>query len=445
MTTHVPDKHADPGLKMAKKAAFSGCLGSTIEYFDFVAFATSSALVFNHLFFSGLGEKGSIIASFATFGVAYVTRPLGAIVFGTLGDRVGRSRTLIYTLVLMGVATFCVGCLPTAEQIGSAAAILLVICRLAQGLSAGGEQAGSNALIAEHAPQDKRGLYTGWTMVGVVIGTTLGSAVFIPITAIGQDFLLGFGWRIPFLLAGPLALFTLYIRKQVRETDAFKAVKNATREHVDDAQTLEKVPVVAVIRDYWPALLRIIVCSLYALTGSMLSVFSINYATHYQNLNSTTLLSLVTVIMVITIPLAPLWAAASDTIGRRPVFIISVLGLAVTFPILFWTYSLGNYVLIFIVMLILAAISQGGNIVQAPMYTEMFPTKVRYTGYAIGTQVGLLIVGFSPTIAAAIVKTGSDGWIPVAAFIVVCMILAAISAFTAKETKGMSIAQIDER
>lgn len=407
--THVPEKADDmtpEQRSMARKAALSAFLGSTIEYFDFAAFATASALVFNHMFFGGLGERGALVASFATFGVACVARPLGAVVFGALGDRRGRSQTLVYTLILMAVATTLIGLLPTAENAGIFAPIILVVLRLAQGLSAGGEQAGANALTAEHAPKDKRALYTGWTMVGVGFGTTLGSAVFIPITAQGQDFLLDIGWRIPFLLAAPLGLVTLYIRRQVKETAAFKAAVCETRAEVADEEPVEKVPLLQLVRDHWQNLVRVILCSLFALTGSMASVFGVNYGVEQQGLSADKLLAIASIVGIVSMPIAPLWAMLADKIGRRPVFVGSVLSIAVCFIGFFASLSLGNYVLIFVIYLVLMIVSSAGNIVQAPLYTEMFPTKVRYTGYAVGTQVGLIIVGFSPTIAAAIMGTG---------------------------------------
>lgn len=459
MTTAIHDVSAAPETAaemtpeqrtMARRSALSGFLGSTIEYFDFVAFATASALVFNHLFFESMGPRGATIASFATFGVAYVARPLGAVLFGTLGDRVGRSRTLVYTLLLMGIATFAIGLLPTPATIGLAAPVLLVVLRLAQGLSAGGEQAGANALTAEHAPKDKRGLYTGWTMVGVGFGTMLGSAVFIPITAMGQEFLLSVGWRIPFLLAGPLALVTLYIRAQVKETESFKAVvleeqgTEPAATSADNDPRPAPVPLWEIVRDHWRNLLRVIVCSLYALTGTMANVFAINYGTEHQGLDPSILLTITSVVGIITLPIAPLMAKLSDHIGRRPVFIGSVLLIAVGFFGVFGAMASGSYALIALAMFLLMTVAVGGNIVQAPLYTEMFPTRVRYTGYAVGTQVGLIIVGFSPTIAASLVLPGVNGWVPVAIFIAVCMVAAAVSAFTAKETRGMSIEQIDE-
>lgn len=437
--------------KNARLAAVSGFFGSTIEYFDFVCFATASALVFNKVFFAGFGAVGGTIASFATFGVAYIARPLGAIIFGTLGDRIGRTHTLIVTLLLMGTATFLVGCLPTAKTIGIAAPILLVVLRLAQGLSAGGEQAGSNSLSSENAPKEKRGVFTGWTMIGVAVGTMLGSVAFVPITAQGEDFLLGFGWRIPFLIAGPLMLFTLWIRSQVKEPKVFaeqKALRESGTVSKDGAGTSsgkkDAAPLAEVLRYHWKNLLRVIVCSLYALMGSMSSVFGLTYATQYAGLESAKYLGFTSILGLAVIPISLMWAWVSDKVGRRPVFILSVLSLAVLFPVLFSVMHTHNWALILGVLALLQILGSAGNIVQAPMYTEMFPSRVRYTGYAVGTQLGLIVVGFAPTIAAALVKPGPMGWVPVGVFIAVCMVAAAISAFTARETRGLSLAELDE-
>lgn len=425
--------------KNARLAAFSGFFGSTIEYFDFVCFASASALVFNHVFFGAWGGKTGTIASLATFGVAYVARPLGAIIFGTLGDRIGRTRTLVYTLVLMGAATFLIGCLPTPDVIGVWAPILLVFLRILQGLSAGGEQAGSNSLTSEKAPKEKRGLFTGWTMIGVAFGTTLGSAVFIPLAA-NPEFLHSWGWRLPFLAAGPLAFFALWIRKHVEEPQAFVAVQQDIAAGKPAAQS---VPLVGLIRVHWKNLLRVIFCSLFALAGSLGNVFFVTYATNYTSIEVPRYLTLLTILGLVTIPVALGWAVLSDKIGRRPIFIGSVIGMGVLVPMIFVGMQSNSWLLIIVGMAFFQCLAAGGNIVQAPLYTEMFPTSVRYTGYAVGTQVGLLLVGFAPAIMAGMVKPGAWGWVPVAVFAAVCWLAAAIAAFTARETRGMSVSEID--
>ena len=417
--------------KMAKRAALSAFMGSTIEYFDFVIFATASALVFNKVFFGALGTRGGLLASFATFGVAYVARPLGAILFGDLGDKRGRQLTLMLTLMLMGTATFLVGCLPTYATIGFAAPIILVILRLCQGLSAGGEQAGSNSLSLEHAPQNKRGLYTSWTMQGTSFGTLLASAIFIPITAIGGSWLLSWGWRIPFLIAGPLVLVALYIRNSVTETNAFTETKEAHRQ--------AKAPILVVLRDYWPNLLRVIGCSLLAVSGSVLSVFALGYAVQTVGVPASEMLSVSLIGAIVGLIIQPLWASLSDKIGRRPVFAGGMLASAILFFPFFSILTNGNIVLIALMFVVLSITATAANGVGASLYTEMFDTSVRYTGVALGTQLGFIVAGFAPTIMVAIQGKGPNGWIPVAIFASVCMLIAAGSAWSARETKGVEL------
>ncbi|NVN00751.1 MFS transporter [Arthrobacter sp. SDTb3-6] len=418
---------------MARRAAISAFAGSTIEYFDFVIFATASALVFNKVFFAGLGGHAALLASLATFGVAYIARPLGAVVLGGLGDWIGRRAVLTTTLVIMGGATFVVGLLPGYDVLGAAAPIALVAMRVLQGLSAGAEQAGSNTLTSEHAPKEKRGLYTSWTMQGVVAGTLLAGASFMPITAAGEGFLLGGGWRIPFLLAGPLTLVAFWIRSRVDEPEVFTDARV-------DAPVVKTIPVLDIFRYHWANLIRVIFCSLFALSGSIIGVFALAYGTKTAGVDATTLILISTITGVVGLVVQPFMAVLSDKIGRKPVFISSVLLIAVGFFAIFAALGTGNVALIFVAFLGVQLVAVAGNVVQASFYTEMFPTKVRYTGVAFGTQLGLVLVGFAPAIGAAIQQPGRDGWVPVAIFGAAGMVLAAISAATAKETRGMDFA-----
>ena len=424
-------------LRTAKRAAFSGFMGSTIEYFDLIAFATASALVFSHLFFDSMGPRGAAMASFATFGLAYVARPVGAVLFGSLGDRHGRAHTLIYTLALMGAATFLIGCLPTPKSVGILAPILLVVLRLAQGLSAGGEQAAAMALASEHAPRDKRALYSGWIMLGIAAGTALGSAAFAPVTAFGQEFLLSWGWRIPFWVIGPLSLFTLYIRSTVGDAPVYQTAEGEASCYSMAEQLKE------IFTEHWRAVLRVIFCTLMTLTGSMSTVFSVSYAVEYANLSAAKMLAIISAMSVVALVCGPPGAALSDRIGRRPVFGVGVLIIGAMFFAFFAAIQSRSYLYISLAFLGVMCAANVCNSVQGTLFTEIFPTRVRATGYAVGLQIGLLVVGFAPTLAAAIVGSGPRGWLPVWGMIAIGMCLASAAAWMGRETKGASLSAQD--
>ena len=438
MTRHS-QAHPDAtysGRRMGRRAALSALFGSTVEYFDFTLFATASALVFGTVFFAPLGPAGGLLASFATFGVAYVTRPLGAILFGTLGDRLGRKRTLMMTLLAMGTATFLIGCIPSFDTIGVAAPIILVILRLLQGLSAGGEQAGSNALSLEHAPTAKRGLYTSWTMQGTTLGTLLASLSFLAVSAPGVDVLLAWAWRIPFLMAGPLLLIVLFIRRGVDETQAFKEAKKN--------QVVDKFPLTTVLRQHWKSVLRVIACSLLAVGGSTFAVYVLGYATGTVKIPAGTMLYVPLVVGVAGLLSQPLWAALSDRVGRRVVFTGSMVATALGWLPYFWVVSTGNIPAIFIASFIFFGIvGTGANAVGASMYAESFPTAVRFTGVAIGTQLGFLVAGFAPAIEASLQGSGHFGWVPVGIFAAITALISAAAGWAGRETRGVSLEELD--
>lgn len=430
----------------ALRARSSGFWGGIAEYYDFGLYGTAAAVIFPTVFFGG-GENPVLanIASLASFGVAYLARPLGAIVLGNLGDTWGRKNTLYLTLGLMGMATLVIGFLPSYDQIGLAAPIILLFMRLVQGFSAGGEQAGSNTLTSELAPPSKRGRMTAWTMHGLLIGQLLGLAAFIPVSG-NEEFLMSWGWRIPYFVAIPLVLFALWKRAKIREPRAvyerIAQLEGRTHEPnlgADCAIHKGKVSVITLFRHHLPNVVRVMMMAQYAITGVLLSNYLLNYATTYWGWERQTLLSLATMTMMLGLPTQPLWAALSDRIGRRPVYIISMVSLIVSFPVVFWSVQLENIGLLTTTMVVMGLMATGGNVVQAPLYTEIFPTEVRMTGYAVSTQLGNIIVGFTPMIAAMLVRPGAFGWVPVLIFTTIMMGMGVIACLSTKETMGAVI------
>src|SRR5512133_836779 len=205
-----------------KKAALASWIGSAVEYYDFFIYGTAAALVFGKIFFPSIDPKLATIADFATFGVAYITRPIGAFILGHIGDKFGRKKVLTFTLLLMGLSTFLVGVLPTYDQVGVAAPVMLVILRLLQGISAAGEQAGANSMTLEHAPANRRAFFTSFTLSGTQAGLILATLVFIPISALPEDQLLSWGWRIPFFLSAVVVVVGLWVRRTLPETPVFE-------------------------------------------------------------------------------------------------------------------------------------------------------------------------------------------------------------------------------
>ncbi|MDU0968041.1 MAG: MFS transporter [Actinomycetaceae bacterium] len=410
--------------KEARWAAASGFFGAIAEYYDFALYAPAAALLFGPLFFSPLGHAGATMASLASFGVAYIARPIGALVFGQLGDRVGRRKVMLTTLALMGIATFTIGLLPTYEAAGIVGPILLLVCRILQGLAAGIEQSGSGTLSAEHAPKKRRGFYTSWTMMGVTIGWFLGPAIMTPLMA-HNDFVMAGGWRIPFLLALPIVAFAFWVRWHVTEPPVTLS-----------AQGYHGLPVIDMLRHFPGNTLRVFLCSLHMLVGVTFNVFILGYATGQMGLSKPAILGCISFAGFTTMFTQPLFAALSDKVGRRPVFIASCLGLAACLPLVFWSLSSGSYIVIGAAMTAFYLIVMAGNVVQASFYPELFPAHVRLTGVSVSTQFGLVVVGFSPVIYSALTNAAGGAWWAGWAFAAVCWIAAAIAAWTAPETAG---------
>jgi len=426
--TDAPDGSAPRQLvRTPKKAAIAAWVGSALEYYDFVIYGTAASLIFPKIFFPEGNPAAATVASLATFGVGYVARPVGSFVLGHVGDKLGRKKVLIFTLLLMGVSTFLVGCLPTYQSIGILAPVLLVLLRLLQGLSAAGEQAGANSMSFEHAPDHRRGFFTSWTLSGTQGGQVLAPAIFLPLAALlSEDQLLSWGWRIPFFLSAVVVAVGFVIRRRLDETPAFASEV--------ESQTVPRTPLSVLLRHHWRAVVRVMFAAFVAMVNTLYTVFALAFATketYGVGFSSTFMLWVAIISNLVAIAVIPFWGSVSDRVGRKPVFLGGLAGSAVLAAAYVAVIASGNQALTAVVGILLAGIVYSAtNAVWPSTYAEYFPTSVRLSGMAIGTQFGFALAGFTPTIAAALLGATGDGWPKVAGFAVVACAISAIAVAT---------------
>jgi MFS family permease len=424
------------GHSVPRKAALASFVGSMLEYYDFFIYGAAAGLIFPKVFFPESDPSTATLLSLATFGVAYVARPVGAVIIGHFGDKVGRKKMLVLTLLMMGASTFLIGALPSYAAIGVAAPVLLVLLRILQGLSAAGEQSGANALTLEHSPDHRRGFFTSFTLEGTQGGLILANVVFLLVALLPEDQLLSWGWRIPFFLSAVVVALGYWVRRSLPETPEFQKVEKS--------HAVAKLPVAVLLRDHWASVLRVIFCALVSVVSTIVGTWSLAQGTSDAiGLERTTLLWMVIVSNVVALIALPLWAKLSDRIGRKPVFVFGALGSAVlAFPFL-WALQHGDVGLIFLFGILLSGVTySAANGIWPSFYGEMFDTRVRYSGMAIGTQIGFALGGFSPAIAAAIVGQGSGGWVPVAVLTAGAATVAGLCALTARETAHVPTAEL---
>ncbi|WP_334173281.1 MFS transporter [Sinomonas sp.] len=413
-------------LKRAKKAALAAFLGGALEYYDFFVYATAASLVFSKIFFPSGNPTVALISSFATFGVAYVARPFGAVVFGHLGDRLGRKNTLVLTLVLMGSATFLIGALPDFHAAGYIAPILLVVLRLCQGLSAGAETAGASALTMEESPVGRRAFFPSFSMSGISTGIVLASLVFLPVAAMSEADRLAWGWRIPFWCSLVVLVVAYLVRRSLEEPEVFEE----KAEHND----LVKLPVADMFATHTPQFIQVALMSFETVTNTFMQSFGLAYAVSV-GIPASTMLWVSIVGNVIAIGTQPLAAMLSDRFGRKPLFITGIIGSAILIFIYFSSISTKNVPLVFVTStLITAGTYAMSNAIYPAWFAELFNVRVRYSGMAIGLQIGILCAGFTPLLGTALVGGIPSNWGPAAWIVAGSSVLALIGAIWGRET-----------
>ena len=417
------------------RAAAAAWIGSLLEYYDFFIYGTAAALVFGKVFFPSAKPATATLLSLATYGVAYVARPVGAVFMGHLGDRHGRKRVLVLTVAGMGLATFLVGCLPTYHDIGIWAPVVLVALRLLQGLAASGEQAGANSASLEHAPEHRRALFTSFTLGGTQAGLIIATALWLPISSLPEHELLSWGWRIPFWMSAIVAVAGLIIRRQLDETPAFRQTAATAR---------RELPTTVLVRSHLPGVLRVALGALASTVSTIFGVYALSFAVNTVGLNDTTMLWVLIAANAVALAAIPAWAHLADRIGRRPVFIFGTLGSGALMFAYLGAIASGEMVLIFLTAILMSGVVYSAqNGVWPALFGEMFPTPVRLSGVAVGTQIGFALGGLAPTLASAIAGPGRGGWVPVAALTLATSVLAALGALTARETGGLELRDLD--
>lgn len=415
--------------------AISSLLGTAIEYYDFLVYGTMSALVFGVLFFPQSDPAVGTIAAFGTLAAGYVARPLGGILFGHFGDRVGRKSILVLTMGLMGGATFAIGLLPTFASIGVAAPILLVALRVIQGIAIGGEWGGATLMVSEYADRYRRGFWNGVMQMGSPIGSLLSITVVALVVLLPDDAFLDWGWRIPFLLSAVMLAVGIYVRLAIAESPVFSRA-------LDEVQRSERTPFVEVIKQ--PRTL-ILACAVgigpFALTA-LISTYMISYATGLGYPRSVVMTSLVFTSLTALVTI-PLFSALSDRFGRRHVVMAGAIGI-ICYAWPFFALIERRGVATFYIAMILAQVIQ--SLMFAPLgalLSEMFRTSVRYTGASMGYQLAALIgAGFTPLVASSLFSR-STSTVGLAALAAGCGLITAAAIWRVAETRGTDLTEVN--
>ncbi len=429
----MSQQHVSPySVRQVVVASF---IGTAIEWYDFFLYGTAAALVFNRLFFPTLDPLSGTMAAFATYAVGFFARPIGGVVFGHFGDRVGRKSMLVATLVMMGLATCFVGVLPTYQQVGVLAPLLLVALRFVQGLAVGGEWGGAVLMVAEHSDNRRRGFYASWVQAGVPVGMLLATGVFSFVALLPEASLLAWGWRGPFLMGVLLTAFGYFVRLRVLESPVF-AQARAER-------AAPNLPIVDVLRHHR----RSVFLSMGARLAEnvffyIFTVWVLSYGTQQLEIASSTLLNGVLLGSVAHLVAIPLFGALSDRLGRRPVYVGGAISLLLfAFPF-FWLVETKNTGLVWLAI----GVGMVGHAAmygpQAAFFSELFGTRTRYTGASLGYQLAAPFAGgIAPLVASALLNwSGNKTW-PVAAYLILMALVTVGCVLSARETNREDLSE----
>ncbi len=406
-------------------------LGTAIEWYDFFLYGTAAALVFNRLFFPTLEPLAGTMAAFASYAVGFFARPLGGIIFGHFGDRIGRKSMLVTTLVMMGLATFLVGLLPTYERLGLWAPVLLVALRIIQGLAVGGEWGGAVLMVAEHADRGRRGFFVSWVQVGVPVGLLLATGVFALFSYLPEANFLSWGWRVPFLFGIVLTALGFFIRLKVMESPIFEQTRMS-----DAGRQMPHIPIMEVLRTHK----KNVLLSMGARMAEnaffyIFTVWVLSYATQNLGLPRSSLLNGVLIGSAAQLVAIPWFGALSDRIGRKPVYLGGTLFLLAFVMPFFWLIESRNELLVWLAI-VLGMIGHSALYgPQAAFFSELFGTRTRYTGASLGYQLAAPFAGgLAPLIASSLLRSSGGSTWPIAVYLGLLGVITIVSVVLAAET-----------
>ncbi|MFH8222006.1 MFS transporter [Streptomyces sp. NPDC018057] len=438
---------APPAPSHLPRIVAASLIGTTIEWYDFFLYGSAAALVFNKLFFPDSDPLVGTLLSFLTYAVGFAARPLGALVFGHYGDRLGRKKLLVLSLLMMGGATFAIGLLPTHASVGSAAPVLLTALRLVQGFALGGEWGGAVLLVSEHGDARRRGFWASWPQTGAPAGQLLATGVLSLLTAVLSDDAFGsWGWRIPFLLSGVLVMVGLWIRLSVDESPVFRqalaqAEARKAAQADDPGAQAEKLPLVSVLRHHWRDVLIAMGARMAEnISYYVITAFILVYATTSAGVSKQTALNAVLIASAVHFAVIPAWGALSDRIGRRPVYLLGAAGAGLwMFPFfsLIDTGGFGSLILAVTVGLVLHGAMYAP---QAAFFSEMFATRMRYSGASIGAQFASVAAGAPAPLIATALLSDYDSSTPISLYVIAASVLTLIAVGVAKETRHRDLA-----
>lgn len=435
VTDQIAVSSASVGSASLRRIVWSSVIGTAVEWYDFLIYAVATALVFNKLFFPVVDPAIATIAAFGTYAVGFLARPLGAAIFGHYGDKLGRKAMLATTIIIMGLGTFLIGCLPTYEQIGLAAPVLLVLLRFFQGIGLGGEWGGAVLMVVENAPVRKRGFLGTLVQVGNPIGNLAALGIFALVSQLPESDFLSWGWRIPFLLSIVLIGVGLFIRLRLEETPAFRQIK-AKHE-------VARMPIVEIFTKHRRAFFTAVGLKIAEISyASIAGVFVISYATQTLGMARSTILNGVMLSSFVALFSIPLFGWLSDKWGRKTLFYLSCLFCMVfAFPMF---ALLDTKDPLIVTATVVVAISFGQMVmfgVGAPFYSELFSARLRYSGASLGFQIGAALSGgLTPFIAASLmVWSGGATW-PISIYLIGCGLITTFATFMAPETAQKEMA-----